>query len=655
MKKARSESAYQDGVEQFLAFSYQDLSQDSEILCPCKKCKNRINQSRDEVRTHLRCDGILQGYTTWVHHGEDYERPTIAFVDVPNITRNLANSGSVQDGQDGMQELLRAAFGRDASMSEGVVDDFQSGIPDMEPCVNEKYGNPIEGDASGREQNIYARFLKDAHARLYPGCKYSRLSFLVHLYHLKCLHGWSQESFSALLGLLSAALLSEANLPKTYYEAKKIIRSLGLDYMKIHACPKDCMLFRGDYAKKDFCHVCESSRWKVDKKNASSVEPKGKRKPAKVLRYFPLIPRIQRLFSTSKTSDDMRWHDEARIKDGKLRHPANGDAWKEFDNRHRDFVGDARNVRLGLASDGFNPFGNKNLKHSTWPVMLVPYNLPPWICMKQTSLMLSMIIPGPDSPGNDVDVYLQPLIDELLQLWKGVETFDASSGKEFPLRAALLWTINDFPALAYLYGWSTGGTYACPSCGPETKSFHLKKGKKMCYMGHRRWLPGNHRYQKLKRQFDGSVETGLAPEKMSGTTILRILEGKEFVLGKKGRTAKKVNKKDKNKKLEVVSDQKHKRKRPGKKKQQNGCGDKAKNPEDWLKKRSIFFMLPYWELNLLRHNLDVMHLEKNVCDNFIATLLAICRKTKDDLNARLDLVELGIRDDLHRIVDDERK
>jgi hypothetical protein len=265
MKKARSESAYQDGVEQFLAFSYQDLSQDSEILCPCKKCKNRINQSRDEVRTHLRCDGILQGYTTWVHHGEDYERPTIAFVDVPNITRNLANSGSVQDGQDGMQELLRAAFGRDASMSEGVVDDFQSGIPDMEPCVNEKYGNPIEGDASGREQNIYARFLKDAHARLYPGCKYSRLSFLVHLYHLKCLHGWSQESFSALLGLLSAALLSEANLPKTYYEAKKIIRSLGLDYMKIHACPKDCMLFRGDYAKKDFCHVCESSRWKVDK------------------------------------------------------------------------------------------------------------------------------------------------------------------------------------------------------------------------------------------------------------------------------------------------------------------------------------------------------------------------------------------------------
>jgi hypothetical protein len=120
-----------------------------------------------------------------------------------------------------MQELLHAAFGRDASRSEGVVDDFQSGIPDMEPSVYEKYGNPIEGDALGREQNIYARFLKDAHARLRPGCKYSRLSFLVHLYHLKCLHGWSQESFSALLGLLSAALLSETNLSTHIMKRRK--------------------------------------------------------------------------------------------------------------------------------------------------------------------------------------------------------------------------------------------------------------------------------------------------------------------------------------------------------------------------------------------------------------------------------------------------
>lgn len=76
-----------------------------------------------------------------------------------------------------------------------------------------------------------------------------------------------------------------------------------------------------------------------------------------------------------------------------------------------------------------------------------------------------MIIPGPSGPGNDIDVYLQPLVEELLQLWKGVDTFDCTTKKKFRLQDALLWTLNDFPALAYLYGWSTKGRYACPSCG----------------------------------------------------------------------------------------------------------------------------------------------------------------------------------------------
>uniref|UniRef100_K4A171 Transposase-associated domain-containing protein n=1 Tax=Setaria italica TaxID=4555 RepID=K4A171_SETIT len=217
MKKSRWEIAYEDGVEEFLAFAYWNLPHDSEILCACKKCNNRITQSRDEVRIHLRCDGILQGYTTWVHHGENYDRPSIAFVDEPNIT-TLPASGIVQGCQDGesdsMQELLHAAFGRAAGLPQGEADDFQSGFAGMEHNAPEDLVNPARGDDLGRDQNIYERFFKDAHIRLYPGCKYSRLSFLVHLYHLKCLNGWSQESFGALLGLLSSTLPPEANLPK---------------------------------------------------------------------------------------------------------------------------------------------------------------------------------------------------------------------------------------------------------------------------------------------------------------------------------------------------------------------------------------------------------------------------------------------------------
>ena len=65
------------------------------------------------------------------------------------------------------------------------------------------------------------------------------------------------------------------------------------------------------------------------------------------------------------------------------------------------------------------------------------------------------------------------------------------------------------------------------------------------------------------------------------------------------------------------------------------------------KKKSIFFELAYWEHNPIRHNLDVMHIEKNVCDNLLWTLLNVAGKEKDNLNARLDLQEMGIRKALH--------
>jgi len=200
-------------------------------------------------------------------------------------------------------------------------------------------------------------------------------------------------------------------------------------------------------------------------------------------------------------------------------------------------------------------------------------------------------------------------------------------------------------------------------------------------MGHRRWLPPNHTYRRQKGQFDGTQETEEAPKTMSGTSVLTMLQGREFVLGKKDCTNKKKGKKKgkksnkhdglefvlgrkvccaknkgKNTKKHDGNNQQGKRKRGQSKKKLNGNHDKKeKKPEDWLKKRSIFFMLPYWEHNKLRHNLDVMHIERNVCENLIATLLDIHCKTKDGLQARLDLVELGIRQELHPVVDDQGK
>ena len=85
---------------------------------------------------------------------------------------------------------------------------------------------------------------------------------------------------------------------------------------------------------------------------------------------------------SSKTSSLMKWHSEERIDDGVLRHPADSYAWKDFDKRNVLFASDSRNIRLSLAADGFNPFRSMSIAHSTWPVVLIPYNLPLWFCMK---------------------------------------------------------------------------------------------------------------------------------------------------------------------------------------------------------------------------------------------------------------------------------
>ena len=77
--------------------------------------------------------------------------------------------------------------------------------------------------------------------------------------------------------------------------------------------------------------------------------------PAKILRHFTLIPTLQRLFICSNTIESMRWHEKERTKDGKMRHPADIEAWTNFDRHYPNFSIEPCNVRLDLTSDGFNP------------------------------------------------------------------------------------------------------------------------------------------------------------------------------------------------------------------------------------------------------------------------------------------------------------
>ncbi|XP_074289631.1 uncharacterized protein LOC141614782 [Silene latifolia] len=360
---------------------------------------------------------------------------------------------------------------------------------------------------------------------LYPnGSKFSLLLAVLKLFTLKAGNGWSDKSFTSLLELLCQMLPEGNELPSTTYECKKLLCPLSMSYQKIHACVKDCILYRKKYSELKECPKCGESRYKrVDNGNGG----KKKRSPVKTLWYLPIIPKFKRFFSNKKDAEYMLSHQKGRNKDGKLRHVADAPQWRKIDRTFPEFGSEPRNLRLGLCTDGINPFGTLSTQHSCWPVMLIIYNIPPWLTTKSKYIMLTLLISGPKQPGNDIDVYLAPLIEDLKLLWNvGVEVFDASTSCRFQMHAMLYCTINDFPAYGNLSGYRLKTDKECPVCLDDTES-------------------------------------------------------------------------------------------------------------DWVGARGQIFHL------YVRHCIDVMHVEKNVFDSLIGTLLNIPNKTKDGVKARNDMAARG--------------
>ena len=157
-----------------------------------------------------------------------------------------------------------------------------------------------------------------------------------------------------------------------------------------------------------------------------------------------------------------------------------------------------------------------------------------------------------------------------------------------------------------------------PYCMERIKAFTLKHGGKTSFFyWHHQFLPLSHPYRKQKDKFlNGRIEKDLPPPRLSGEEMLRrvcVLPTITFGI-------------------------QHNKYKIG------GFGEK----HNWVK-RSIFWELPYWHTNLIRHNLDVMHIERNVFENLFNTVMDINGKTKDNVKARMDLKLYCIRPELELI------
>jgi hypothetical protein len=224
---------YINGVKEFMSFIHEKFGEDEEILCPCSRCLNQRYQHQTLVERHILMNGMESTYTRWIHHGEN--------IDVygnEHSANELGISMTEHDNHD------------DGNLN-GLLQDLHTAEKDEEDGEN-------ENDAESSDKELFFKIvMKQAKGQLYPGCtKFSKLSFVVKLLHMKSLYRICNSAFSAILKLLAEAFPECNTLPKSYYEAKTLLKKLGLGYESIHVCYNNCVLFRKKYAKLDDCPVC---------------------------------------------------------------------------------------------------------------------------------------------------------------------------------------------------------------------------------------------------------------------------------------------------------------------------------------------------------------------------------------------------------------
>ncbi|KAL5718941.1 hypothetical protein ACHQM5_011792 [Ranunculus cassubicifolius] len=260
--------------------------------CPCGDFQNLFHHKTSVVYEHLVIKGMDKSYKTWVLHGEDIS--------------------SRKNGNE-TYKLCRTLYEQDHSQ---VQDECQ-----------------LESTKDKQDEE-FRELLNDAERPLYPGCKkHTKLSATVVLYKIKVKYGLSNKCFTTILETVHDLLPNENTIPDSKYSAEKLIKDFQLEDEEIHACINDCCLFRRDLKNSVTCPTCSSSRWKIDERSKEIREGV----PAKVLRYFPIIPRFKRMFRSLDMAKQLIWHSDNKSNDGNMRHPVDSKAWEEIDLKWPSF------------------------------------------------------------------------------------------------------------------------------------------------------------------------------------------------------------------------------------------------------------------------------------------------------------------------------
>jgi hypothetical protein len=256
----------------------------------------------------------------------------------------------------------------------------------------------VTEDPPTTEVEPFLKLLKASEEQLHEHTEVTLLAFITQLMVIKSKNFFSNNCYSNLMKLISDILLKPHKVPKDMYQSKKMMSALCLKYEKIDVFLDNCMRFWKEHANKKKCIECGQSRFiEVVTQDSDKVMTEVAQKQ---LRYFPITSRLKWLFISKRNARHMRWHKEGILENDRvMRHPSDGEAWKVLDKFGAHFASDAKNIHFGLATYGFDPLSTNSTPYSCWPIFVVPYNLPPSLCMKFEFMFLCFIIPGPEAPG----------------------------------------------------------------------------------------------------------------------------------------------------------------------------------------------------------------------------------------------------------------
>ena len=221
----------------------------------------------------------------------------------------------------------------------------------------------------------------------------------------------------------------------------------GFRPVRYDCCPNSCICYTGPYEKKVSCPECKTARF-----HPNSTEPQ------RYFEYLPIIPRLRALAANPQLAETMRYRTEfeGTRNQGRMQDIFDGEMYRSLLNSFVAVAGeklpfchfsDSRDIALGLATDGVAIF--KKRSKTSWPIVLFNYNLPPEVRFQKENFISVGVIPGPNKP-SDLDSFLYPLVQELLQLEIGVKAFDALTKTLFTLHAYLIVVLGDIPAVSLL-------------------------------------------------------------------------------------------------------------------------------------------------------------------------------------------------------------